>query len=589
MNALAIYHLPFIIHNLLKASCIFFLYIHFYSSQILAQSNQISLSLVTTSQASEGNPNYVFIKYLEEKLGQKIHIITEPLSRDIKDKMYSGKANLALLTPYNFAHIQSQNKQTALTPLAAPGLADGQMAFYHACIFARKDIPVKSIQDLHRHASQLRLSFTKASSTSGHVFPRLQLAAEGIAFPEDIFKEVDFSGGHYNTIQAVVNGEAEVGGVAYEHLRDYLHQHPKQSENIQLLWLSYPLPHATLVARDDLDESIKHKITEILLNMHLDMPKATFAKMKEMWGVDEITCFVRANKNIYQPIIETAQKAGGIVNFLSYYEEKLRKQEGELSKGKEVLKTQSQEIDKQKEILKNQLVLIHNQQVLVYLFLALAISAIAVGFVIFRSHQLKKRATHLILLESELNFLKSQLNPHFLFNSLNNVYALCQLNSQNAVPMVGKLSKMMRYMMYDCTSDRVPLSNEIDYLQNYIELNRLKTDKDLNVQVLIEGDPGNTKIVPLLLINFLENSFKHGDVHFDREGYIFIQICIKENEMTFLISNTFRDKIQSIGTKQGIGLENVKQRLNLLYPLRHHLKVTKNHAIFEVELKLELD
>jgi phosphate/phosphite/phosphonate ABC transporter binding protein len=553
------------------------------------QENPNSLSILITRNANKNSPAYLFIQHLEKKLKQKIKVIVEPLSKDIKEKISSGEANLALLTPYNFAHIQSQFPQQIITPLASPGTQDGEMAFYHACIFARKDIPVKSLQDLPKYSSQLRFSFTNASSTSGHVLPRLQLASEGMAFPEDIFKDVDFSGGHYNTILAVLQGDAEVGGVAYEHLRDYLKQHPSYKEKTQVLWQSPPLPHSTLVARTDLPESIRKKITHILLNMHLEMPKEDFAIVKQMWDMDEIKCFVPSAENIYVPIIETTKKAGGMVNFLNHYEDKLQRQERELVKGAEILKTQSKEIVKQKKVLSNQLILIQNQQTLVYVFLTLLISAIAVGFVIYRSYQLKKKVNHLILRESELNFLKSQLNPHFLFNTLNNVYALCQVNSSNALNMVGKLSEMMRYMMYDCTSDRVPLVNEIEYLNNYIELNRLKTDKDLNVQMAMEGNPKNLKIVPLLLINFLENSFKHGDVHFDKQGYICIHVSIKNHQMTFLITNSFRHRMQTSLSKQGIGLENVKQRLSLLYPSKHSLKIHQNHTIFEVELKLQLD
>ncbi|WP_333819419.1 ligand-binding sensor domain-containing protein [Ohtaekwangia sp.] len=201
----------------------------------------------------------------------------------------------------------------------------------------------------------------------------------------------------------------------------------------------------------------------------------------------------------------------------------------------------------------------------------------------------KEQSLKSIQLETELAFLKSQVNPHFLFNTLNNIYALCQVNSKNAAPMVGKISEMMRYMIYDCTADRVPLQKEIEYLHNYIDLNQLKSARKLNTEFTIEGNPDGLRIVPLLLINFLENSFKHGDIYFNGEGFIQMRVHIEGQELTFSISNSFREKTTLNDTNAGIGLKNVKHRLNLLYAGRHTLRLGKNTRIFEVELKLKLD
>ena len=201
----------------------------------------------------------------------------------------------------------------------------------------------------------------------------------------------------------------------------------------------------------------------------------------------------------------------------------------------------------------------------------------------------KQQSMKSIQLESELNFLKSQVNPHFLFNTLNNIYALCQVNSRNAAPMVGKVSEMMRYMIYDCNAHVVFLQKEIEYLQNYIDLNLLKTNKKLNVSFQVQGDVSGLKIAPLLLINFLENSFKHGDSYSNGNGFIDTKIIIDGMEMNFIIINSFKEKRNDKQTRQGIGIENVKHRLNLLYPDRYKLRIEKNISTFEVELKLQLD
>lgn len=201
----------------------------------------------------------------------------------------------------------------------------------------------------------------------------------------------------------------------------------------------------------------------------------------------------------------------------------------------------------------------------------------------------KQQSMKSIQLESELNLLKSQVNPHFLFNTLNNIYALCQVNSSNAAPMVGKVSDMMRYMIYDCNADLVPLQREIEYLRNYIDLQQLKSHRKLNAVMEVHGQPNGLKIAPLLLINFLENCFKHGDLTVSGQGFIHAQLIISDTALLLTMRNSFREKTSVAGAdRQGIGLDNVKHRLTLLYP-KHKLRIEKNNGIFEVELKLYLD
>jgi ligand-binding sensor domain-containing protein len=225
-------------------------------------------------------------------------------------------------------------------------------------------------------------------------------------------------------------------------------------------------------------------------------------------------------------------------------------------------------------------------------FISTTMLAIVVSSILFYRKRIafvrKQQSMKAIQLESELNFLKSQVNPHFLFNTLNNIYALCQVNSKNAAPMVGKISEMMRYMIYDCNSDFVPIQKEIEYMQNYIDLNQLKSNRRLNAFLHIQGNPEGLKIAPLLLINFLENSFKHGDINLNGYGYIRAELIIKEKALSLKIQNSFREKSIS-DNNHGIGLENVKHRLTLLYPNRHSLRITKNNRIFEIELNLQLN
>jgi len=187
-------------------------------------------------------------------------------------------------------------------------------------------------------------------------------------------------------------------------------------------------------------------------------------------------------------------------------------------------------------------------------------------------------------LETELNFLKMQVNPHFLFNSLNNIYSLCQVNSRNAAPMVGKISEMMRYMLYDCKENYVSLQKEIDYLKNYMDLQQLKSNKKLNVTLIVTGNTSEKEIAPLLFINFLENSYKHGNLTFNSTGFIRCEIDVNDSALTFKLVNSRQHKKTESKNTHGIGLENARHRLELLYQDRHVLAIQEQNGCYEVHL-----
>jgi len=196
-------------------------------------------------------------------------------------------------------------------------------------------------------------------------------------------------------------------------------------------------------------------------------------------------------------------------------------------------------------------------------------------------------------MQSELRFLKSQINPHFLFNTLNNLYALTLKKDEKAPEIVIKLSEMMRYMLYECNEKRVLLSKEINYIKNYLDLEKLRQGKNISISFKTTGDPGNKEIAPLMFIPFLENSFKHGLSHQIAQGYVNIQLDVKDNEVDFFIENSKPEKLPSPVVKGkksgGIGLVNVQRRLNLLYPNQYELKIHDNPKSYAVKLKIHLN
>lgn len=187
--------------------------------------------------------------------------------------------------------------------------------------------------------------------------------------------------------------------------------------------------------------------------------------------------------------------------------------------------------------------------------------------------------------EAELALLRSQVNPHFFFNTLNNLYSLVVQKSDAAPDVILKLSDMMRYTIYEGDKNSVKLSEEIEYLLAYIELHKIRYQKKVDIRFDYPKD-AEVEVAPLLFIILLENAFKHGVESKRDDAFIDASLVIEEKNVTFKISNNF-ESIES-DHKPGIGLQNLKQRLDLLYPDRHQLKIEKDSDIFTVTLKLML-
>ena len=194
-------------------------------------------------------------------------------------------------------------------------------------------------------------------------------------------------------------------------------------------------------------------------------------------------------------------------------------------------------------------------------------------------------------MQSELRFLKSQINPHFLFNTLNNLYALTLKKSDKAPEIVLKLSEIMRYMLYECNERRVHLSKEIHYIYNYLDLERLRQPKDADIRFVVEGHISDQMIAPLLFVPFIENGFKHGLNHdVNGGGYVRLQLLAQGEDLEFFIENSKVDHIprQNHARSGGIGLANVRQRLQILYPEDHSLEIVDEPHRYAVTLRLKM-
>ncbi len=187
--------------------------------------------------------------------------------------------------------------------------------------------------------------------------------------------------------------------------------------------------------------------------------------------------------------------------------------------------------------------------------------------------------------DMELQFLKSQLNPHFLFNSLNNIYSLAYQKSDKTADAILKLSEIMRYMIYESNDSWADLSREVEYLKSYVELQRLRFKDGAAVEINIQGEIDGQKIVPLILISFVENAFKHGVAN-DQADPIKINIIANQKILHFSVSN--RKNKTNKDAMGGVGLNNVERRLQLLYPDRYKLNIVNSATHYTTELMLDL-
>ncbi|MEO5783477.1 MAG: histidine kinase, partial [Ginsengibacter sp.] len=189
---------------------------------------------------------------------------------------------------------------------------------------------------------------------------------------------------------------------------------------------------------------------------------------------------------------------------------------------------------------------------------------------------------------AELQLLKAQIHPHFLFNTLNNIYSFTLTKSPLAAELVQKLSDMLNYMIKDCESIMVPLEKEIQLIKDYIGLEKVRYSNRLDIQMHVNGDCKNKMIAPLLMIPFVENCFKHGASVMRGKQWMQLSIHVNNNVLYFNITNSKPLHPVNTKSKNGIGLLNVKKRLALLYPGKHQLIINPGDGVYNVQLQIEL-
>jgi len=187
--------------------------------------------------------------------------------------------------------------------------------------------------------------------------------------------------------------------------------------------------------------------------------------------------------------------------------------------------------------------------------------------------------------DTEIQLLKAQINPHFIFNSMNNIYSLAYSKSDQAPEAILKLSEMLRYVYYDCNRDEVTLGAELEYIRNYMAFQQMKSPHEQNIVLDTEGIDESFRIAPMLFIPFVENSFKYSKIEDLKDARVEIKLSTNQGNLYFKISNTYHDNGNIPGS--GVGIENVRNRLALTYPGKSSLDIKDENNLFEVKMKIE--
>tara|TARA_R110002050_G_scaffold36712_2_gene91719 strand:+ start:2372 stop:3376 length:1005 start_codon:yes stop_codon:yes gene_type:complete len=222
---------------------------------------------------------------------------------------------------------------------------------------------------------------------------------------------------------------------------------------------------------------------------------------------------------------------------------------------------------------------------IVLISMAYSISTLLMLFMESQKKEAQLEIQKAELIESELKFLKMQINPHFLFNSLNNIYALSISNSDKTPESIHSLSEMLRYVIYDCEQTKVPIEKEIHYIENFIDLFKLRSSKNFNITFANNIENPSIEVAPMLFITYIENAFKHSGIEKGGDSFVDITLNSNKNDVTLIVENSLPKERIIKDKTGGIGLKNAEKRLEISYPNKYDLNIETSKT-FKVELKL---
>ncbi len=251
----------------------------------------------------------------------------------------------------------------------------------------------------------------------------------------------------------------------------------------------------------------------------------------------------------------------------------------------EIEKRQNMIKNLEEEKRKNELIIEKGKNLRIFIISILG-SVLLIGIILWQRYQKRYQNLENQNLKTELNSLRNQVNPHFLFNTLNNIYVLTRIDVKKAAQTILMLSDLMRYQLYECSKERVPLTSEIQYIKNLIELEQLR-HTNLSITFKVDGAMNNHTVPPFLFVPFLENAFKHG-FYIPIDSFIFVEMKLTSNALSFVVKNTKKETEPVKQKDGGIGLTNIRRRLVLMYPQRHELSISDKTNVYKIRMDLKL-
>ncbi|MCF0051715.1 phosphate/phosphite/phosphonate ABC transporter substrate-binding protein [Dyadobacter sp. LJ53] len=344
---------------------------------------------ITGSSYFDESKTLVLSNYISSQLKVPVKYENIPSTKRMHEALRSGKVDLALMNTFQYVFAKS-DRINNIEPFMILGDSSGKAKTYLSCLIVRPNSPYRSLDQLVKESSKIRLDFAYVASTSGHIVPRMELANLGMQYPEAQFENVHFSGGHLEAIKAVIENRSDAAFVAVDDLVNYQLQGLISKDAVKLIWTSYPIMQSPVVIRQDLPETVKQKLRVLFLNLHINNP-GVWSHIRKNWGAVRPARFVEAHSDDFLSVQKAADKVGKLVYFLNYYEERIAQQSQQLTNGEKLIEGQNAKIQQQKKVLEQQILQIKTQTVSLYLLGLLVLGIAGIIIVIIKASRSKQR------------------------------------------------------------------------------------------------------------------------------------------------------------------------------------------------------
>ncbi|WP_138476947.1 sensor histidine kinase [Dyadobacter bucti] len=354
---------------------------------------------ITGSSYFDEKRTLVLCNYISAKLKIPVKYENIPSTKHMHELLRQGKVDLAMMNTFQYVFAKSDHI-TNIEPFVILGDNSGKAKTYRSCLIVRPASPYRDLGQIISAADRVKIDFAYVASTSGHIVPRMQLAASGVQYPEAQFESVHFSGGHLEAIRSVIGKRADAAFVSIDDLINYQLTGQIAKDAVRIIWTSYPITQSPVVVRRNLPDALKQQLRSLFLNLHHDDP-AVWHHVKENWGAVGPVRFVDALATDFVSVQQAADKVGKLVYFLNYYEERLAQQSQELAKGDGLIDGQRAKIQQQKEVLDKQIIQIRTQTASLYLLGLIVIGIGVIITLVVRSSRSKQRLNDKLILKND--------------------------------------------------------------------------------------------------------------------------------------------------------------------------------------------